>query len=180
MRLCVVDTTVLICSHSQKEASTANNYRGRKKKGSCSQGKTTFSLLFSCNYVASSCSHVLKKLFGVQTSRPNCWMVWGNVSFTSCMNAECFYFTIDCCWEQNMLIEGAKMSSIEGLDFRCCQQTNVISAEVLSIHQTLNTVAADDRSIEVNFEVTMNQMLYMVQFPAAGEHLSFCLTWTSQ
>ncbi len=34
----------------------------------------------------------------------------------------------------------------------------MISAEVLSIHQTLNAVAADDRSIEVNFEVTINQM----------------------
>lgn len=55
-----------------------------------------------------------------------------------------------------MLIEGAKMSRIEGLDFRCCQQTSVISTEVLSIQQTLSAVAADDRSIEVNFEVTMN------------------------
>lgn len=55
-----------------------------------------------------------------------------------------------------MLIEGAKMSSIEGLDFRCCQQTGVISAEVLSIHQTLTAVAADDRSTEANFEITMN------------------------
>lgn len=55
-----------------------------------------------------------------------------------------------------MLIEGAKMSSIEGSDFRCCQQTSVISAEVLSIHQTLNAAAADDRSSEVNFEVTIN------------------------
>lgn len=55
-----------------------------------------------------------------------------------------------------MLIEGAKMSSIEGLDFRCCQQTSVISAEVLSIYQTLTAVAADDRSSEVHFELTLN------------------------
>lgn len=55
-----------------------------------------------------------------------------------------------------MLIEGAEMSSIEGLDFRCCQQNSVISAEVLSIHQTLTAVAAGDRSIEVNSELTLN------------------------
>lgn len=57
-----------------------------------------------------------------------------------------------------MLIKGAKMSSIEGSDFRCCQQTSMISTEVLTIHQTLNT-AADDKGIEVNFEVTINEML---------------------
>lgn len=55
-----------------------------------------------------------------------------------------------------MLTEGAKMSSIESLDFRYCQQTSTISAEVPSIHQTLNTVAADDRSNEVIFEATVN------------------------
>lgn len=58
-----------------------------------------------------------------------------------------------------MLIEGAKMSSTEGLDFRFCQHNSMISAEVLSIHQSLNAVAADDRNIEVNFEVTISEML---------------------
>lgn len=58
-----------------------------------------------------------------------------------------------------MLIEGTKMSSIEGLDSRCCQQTSVISAEVLSIHQALNAVPADDRGIRVNFEVSIDEML---------------------
>lgn len=74
------------------------------------------------------------------------------------------------------------MSSIEGLDFRCCQQTSVISAEVLSIHQTLNTVAADDRSSEVKqrggrvLEATANETLL---HDTAGEHLSiFCLKRT--
>lgn len=117
-----------------------------------SQGETTLSLLFGSNYRANRGVHILKKkkVFWVQNTVLNCWIVWGNVSFTSYMNAECFHFTIDCCWEQNMLIKGAKMSSIEGSDFRCCQQTSMISTEVLSIHQTLNT-AADDKGIEVNF-----------------------------
>lgn len=117
----------------------------------------------------------LKNFFGVQTTKLNCWMVWGNVSFTSCVNAECFHFTIDCCWEQNILIEGAKMSSIQGLDSRCCQQSSVISAEVLSIHQTLSAVAADDRSIEVNFEVTTNQMFLRGTFPRSRWTFEFIL-----
>lgn len=62
---------------------------------------------------------------------------------------------MSCCWEKNILIEGPKMSSIEGLDFSCCQQTRVISTEVSSIHKTLNTMAADDRNTEVNFEVAI-------------------------
>ena len=66
-----------------------------------------------------------------------------------------------------MLIEGAKKSSMEGMDFKCCQQTSVISAEVLSIHPTLNTVAADERSTEVKFEVTINEMLLCDTFPCS-------------
>lgn len=55
-----------------------------------------------------------------------------------------------------MLIEGAKMSSIESLYFRCCQQTSAISAEVPFIHHTLHTVAAANTSIGVVFEAAVN------------------------
>lgn len=42
-----------------------------------------------------------------------------------------------------MLIDDAKMSSAEGLGFKCCLQTSVIPAEVLSIHHTLHTGAVE-------------------------------------
>lgn len=62
---------------------------------------------------------------------------------------------MDYCWEYSILIDGGKMSSIEGLDFRCCQQTSTIQAEVPSINQTLKTGAGDGRRTEGIFEATM-------------------------
>lgn len=91
------------------------------------------------------------------------------------MNVECFHFAIDCCWEQDTLFGGAKMLSIGGMGFRCCQHTSVISSQVFSIHQTLNTMAADNRSTEV--KLTINEMLLCDIFPRSRWTFEFIFVW---
>lgn len=67
-----------------------------------------------------------------------------------------------------MLIEGAKMSSIERWDFRCCQQTSAISGEVPSSHPALKTQRLLMTEALVIPEATVNEILF------------FVLAWTLQ
>lgn len=69
------------------------------------------------------------------------------------------------------------MSSIERLDFRCCQQTRVIYTEGHSIHQALNTVPADTEVLRSVLGKTINDMLLSEElYNAAAEHFCFFST----
>lgn len=63
-----------------------------------------------------------------------------------------------------MLIEGAKMSSIERWDFRCCQQSSAISGEVPSSHPALKTQRLLMTEAWVIPEATMNYYYYLFYF----------------